>query len=365
VEPQPKKIIVTVTNDLTYDQRMIRICTSLVEAGYNVLLVGRRRGNSIPLTHQVFGQKRLSCWFQSGKLFYIEFNLRLFFFLLIKQTHAYSAVDLDTLVACTLAAKIRSKKLVFDAHEYFEEVPEVTNRLVVKKIWKTVGKWFIPHTDLAYTVNRGLAEIFTKQYHKKFEVIRSVPYPIGKIKHKPNAQNIVLYQGALNKGRGLEQLLMAMQQIDAECWIVGEGDLSGKLRHLAEDLNVKHKVKFWGYIQPDELKQITLQAKVGYSVTENIGLSYYHSLPNKFFDYIQAELPQICPPFPEFMHINQKYEVAMLCACEVSDIVNTINILLTDNVLYHKLQQACKQAKRTFNWEDEDEKLKSMYLNVI
>ena len=36
-----KKIIFTVTNDLVYDRRMMRIGESLVTEGYEILLVGR------------------------------------------------------------------------------------------------------------------------------------------------------------------------------------------------------------------------------------------------------------------------------------------------------------------------------------
>src|SRR5690242_13208129 len=43
------KIVLTVTNDLNYDQRMIRICSSLASHGYQVLLVGRKMHASPPL----------------------------------------------------------------------------------------------------------------------------------------------------------------------------------------------------------------------------------------------------------------------------------------------------------------------------
>ncbi len=76
---KPKQIILTVTNDLSYDQRMQRISTTLVKIGYDVLLVGRKRSLSIPLKTMPFEQKRLRCWFNKGKLFYIEYNIRLFF----------------------------------------------------------------------------------------------------------------------------------------------------------------------------------------------------------------------------------------------------------------------------------------------
>ncbi|MBL4649782.1 MAG: glycosyltransferase, partial [Aureispira sp.] len=61
-----KKIYFTVTNDLTYDQRMIRICTSLANVGYDVWLVGSKRPNSKPLNKQAFQQKRLNCFFERG-----------------------------------------------------------------------------------------------------------------------------------------------------------------------------------------------------------------------------------------------------------------------------------------------------------
>ncbi|MEM9824342.1 MAG: glycosyltransferase, partial [Bacteroidota bacterium] len=57
------KIILTVTNDLNYDQRMQRICGSLSTFGYNILLVGRVRSFSKPLQAQKFEQKRLKCFF--------------------------------------------------------------------------------------------------------------------------------------------------------------------------------------------------------------------------------------------------------------------------------------------------------------
>ena len=110
------RIVCTVTNDLNYDQRMIRICTSLTGAGYEVLLVGRRKRNSLPLKEKSFKQKRLFCFFEKGKLFYAEYNIRLFFFLLFVKLDVICAIDLDTILPCLMISKLRSKKRVYDAH---------------------------------------------------------------------------------------------------------------------------------------------------------------------------------------------------------------------------------------------------------
>ena len=76
------KIIFTVTNDLTFDQRMQRICSSLQNNGFDCVLVGRNRLKSLSLENLVYEQKRLDNYFDKGPLFYLEFNFRLFFFLL-------------------------------------------------------------------------------------------------------------------------------------------------------------------------------------------------------------------------------------------------------------------------------------------
>jgi hypothetical protein len=111
-----KKIVFTVTTDLTYDQRMIRICTSLANAGYDVMLVGRKMKASLPLTVQPFKQKRLFCFFEKGKLFYAEYNIRLFFYLLFKQMDCISAIDLDSILPCYFISRIKKITRVYDAH---------------------------------------------------------------------------------------------------------------------------------------------------------------------------------------------------------------------------------------------------------
>jgi glycosyltransferase involved in cell wall biosynthesis len=372
VEQVTRTIICTVTNDLHYDQRMLRICTSLAGAGYNVELVGRLLPTSGKLRERPYKQTRLKCFINKGKLFYIEYNIRLFLFLLFRKADVYSAVDLDTLLAATFAAKIRSRKLAFDAHEYFTEVPEVTGRKFTKNIWERVAQMCIPHADLAYTVNSSLAGIFSGLYRTTFGVIRSVPFRLdtrngyaAPPESIPATRPVILYQGALNEGRGIEQCILAMKQIDAEFRIIGEGDLSEKLRSMVTEHGLKDKVKFQGFVLPEQLAAHTKQATIGYNVFENKGLSYYYSLNNKFFDYIQSHLPQICTPYPEFEKINAEYGVGLTATASVDEIVVAVNRLLNDKTLYETLKANCKKAAEVFNWQHEEQELIRLYKQII
>jgi len=130
------RLIFTVTNDLNYDRRMMRTCISLVEAGYKVKIIGRKQTNSLAIISQSYKQKRIRCIFDKGKAFYIEYNIRLFFYLLFQKFDAACAVDLDTNSTGTDRFEAQKEKRFYDAHEYFTEVPELLGRPFEKSIWE-------------------------------------------------------------------------------------------------------------------------------------------------------------------------------------------------------------------------------------
>lgn len=348
---------------------MIRICTSLCEAGYEVTLVGRKRKKSIPIKQQLFKQKRLKCFFNKGPLFYTEYNLRLFCYLLFNSFDIVCAVDLDTILPATLVSRLKRKKRIYDAHEYFTEVPELINRPHTQRIWEGIARYCIPKMDACYTVCNSLAVLLSKRYNQEFQLVRNVPfsYKINLDELPLKEKKVILYQGALNDGRGLEQIIEAMAYVQgATLEIVGEGDLSDELRELVRINQMENKVAFLGYIAPDELKKKTLEAYIGVNLLKNKGLNYYYSLANKTFDYIHAEVPAIHMGFPEYLEINSKNEIGMLIDdLNPETIAAAIHVLLTDENFYSKLKSNCKTAKEIYNWEIESQKLKIIYTQVI
>ena len=363
------KIICTVTNDLSYDQRMIRICTALSKHGYDVTLVGRKRKNSIPISTKPFQQKRLKCIFNKGALFYAEYNLRLFFFLLFQPFDLVCAVDLDTILPATIVSKFKRKKSVYDAHEYFTEVPELIKRPRVQRIWEGIARFCVPKMDICYTVCNSLAALLSKRYDNHFQLIRNVPFSYNLNLEELPAKNkrIILYQGALNDGRGLEQVIEAMSYIEgAVLEIAGEGDLSKELRELVKVHQVENKVSFLGYLTPEDLKNKTLEATIGLNLLKNKGLNYYYSLANKTFDYIHAEVPAIHMGFPEYIEINTRNEIGILIEdLNVETVAAAIHVLLNDEAFYSKLKSNCKAAKEIYNWELESKQLIKIYDTIF
>lgn len=358
-------IIFTVTTDLSYDQRMIRICTSLCQAGYDVLLVGRKLRSSIPLTDQPFRQKRISCLFEKGKLFYAEYNIRLFFYLLFKKMDCIGAIDLDTILPCYLISGIKKAKRVYDAHELFCEMKEIVTRPAIYKLWKKIERYTVPKFKLGYTVNQPIADEFEKMYGVHYEVIRNIAL-LKEIAPAEKKEKFILYQGAVNEGRSFETLIPAFKDIDCKLIICGDGNFMQQARQLVADNGLQDKVIFKGKIKPDELTAITQQAYIGITLFDDRGLSNYYSLANRFFDYLHAGIPQLCVNYPVYADINNKLPIALL----VDDISSTniaaqLNNLLTNEVLYKELQQNCLAVRQILNWQQEEKKLIQFYKNIL
>ena len=360
-----KRIYFTVTNDLTYDQRMQRICTSLAENGYAVTLVGRKLATSLPLTEKKYGQKRIHCWFTKTKWFYAEYNIRLFFFLLFKKMDAICAIDLDTILPCLKISRWKKIPRIYDAHELFTELKEVISRPSVQKTWTKIEKKSVPKFTYGYTVSESIAEEFHRRYNVNYKTIRNVPV-LQPLQPAPSSGKFILYQGAVNEARGLEYLIPAMQWVKSKLVICGDGNFMPQLKKLISEYKLDEKVELTGMLSPDKLNEFSQKAYIGIAVPEKEGLNQYLALPNKLFDYIHAGLPQITVNYPEYQKINNQFEVAVLLD-DISPkrIAEAINNLLADDVLYKRLKENCLKAREVLNWQQEEKKLIHFYESLL
>lgn len=363
--PALKKIFFTVTSDPNLDQRMQRICTTLAENGYDITLVGRNISDSHTHGQKKFRQKRIKCWFNKGKIFYFEFNTRLSAYLLFKKIDAICAIDLDTIHPCYTISRLKKIPRIYDAHELFTELIEVINRPAIKKVWEAVEKRWLPKFKFGYTVSESIAEEFKKRYGVNYQTIRNVP-ALNETDSIPIAEKFILYQGAVNEGRGLEYLIPAMKTVNYKLVICGDGNFMPQLKKLIAENNVGAKIELRGWTAPDKLREISQQATIGIALAEKKGLNQWLALPNKFFDYIHAALPQITMNYPEYKKLNEVYDVAILINdINPSTIARSINELLDNEPRRTELATNCVKARQELNWQKEEIKLIEFYKNVF
>ncbi|QEC70187.1 glycosyltransferase family 4 protein [Panacibacter ginsenosidivorans] len=340
---------------------MQRICNTLAANGFEVTLVGRKMYNSIVLAEQSFKQKRLRCFFQSGFTFYVEYNIRLFFYLLFKKADILYAVDLDTILPVYFASAIKGKKKIYDAHELFTEQKEIITRPTVHKFWLAIERFTVPKFKYGYTVNIFIKEELRRRYNVDYSIIRNLPkyYSLTpSLCGEGLGMRFVIYQGAVNEGRSFETLIPALKQVDAPLKIYGKGNFFEQTKQLIITNKLEDKIELAGYVVPLQLKKLTQQAYIGLTLFEKTGLNQYYSLSNRFFDYIMAGIPQVCVNYPEYKAINDEYNIAlMIDDTNEQTIADALNRLLNDNILYEQLKQNCVIAREQLNWQSEEKKL--------
>ena len=362
-----KKIFVAVTNDISTDYRVHKICNYLISKNYEVVVYGRTLSNTIGV-NRAYDIVRVKHVFNNNFLFYAEYNLRLFFYLIFKKFDHILSNDLDTLPACFFISRLKKIDLVYDSHELFSEGPELQGRAFVQSFWIALESFFLPKIKKSYTVSAAIANFYEKKYHNNMGVIRNIPLKNDVLELEevvfPTTKRVILYQGVLNPGRGLKPMIKALKFIDdLDLVIIGYGKVADELKAFVIAEKMQDRVYFLGRISRDKLFNYTKKATLGMVLEEPLGLSFEYSLPNKLFDYIHAGIPIVAGRLPEITKIIKEYNVGVIVKDYTpKEIAFTIQSLLNSPALINKIKENQKKVAPILCWEKESRKLDKYFI---
>ncbi|MDS1003626.1 glycosyltransferase family 4 protein [Clostridium sporogenes] len=388
-----KNILMIVQNDFVNDSRIIKEANTLGKYGFNVkVLALYNKGLKEDEEFEHFIVKRIRLGtrdkLSKGKLSqvvkYIEFKKKCLqeakkFNPDIVHCHDVYTLPIGKVIIKKLSNS-KKIKFIYDSHELWSQA---SNNLsmpnILVKLQNNIEKNIIKECDKVITVSNSIAEYLMKRckLEKKPSIIRNIPYMKKDITNKSifhekfnieKDKKIVLYQGAVGKGRGIENLIKSMKYTENNIVLVilGNGSMVKKYKEIANELRLEDKVYFHSAVDPKELMDYTSSANLGMSLIFNICLSYYYSLPNKMFEYIQGEIPVLCSNYPDMEEIIQKYEVGQTVEPnDVAEIAKAINEVLSKDDEYYQYKSNCKIAKDQLNWEKESNVLIQLYKDII
>lgn len=339
--------------------------------GFDVVLVGRRKADSPPLSPRNYSLHRMNLIFEKGPFFYAEFNIRLFIFLLFRKADLLVSNDLDTLLANYLIHKLKGHDLVYDSHELFTETPEVIHRKKVRDVWLKIEKTIFPNLKEAITVSDSIARIFTEKYGIPVHVVRNIP-PNRDIQHTktrqelgiPKDRRILILQGSgINIQRGAEELIEAMKYLEGYfLLIIGGGDVIEQLREQSMQSGLSDRISFIPRIPVEELYQYTWNADLGLSIDKDTNLNYRYSLPNKLFDYIHTGTPVLASPLVEVRKIVDQYGIGLTIENhDPRHIAEKIKSAFSNEKQIEKWKENLKFAALELNWAKEELKLRAIF----
>lgn len=371
-----KKVIISVINDIATDQRVRRTASAFSELNYQIIIVGRKLPQSLPV-YEMNGLrvKRFNMPINKGPLFYALFQVRLILFLILKKADVLFSNDLDTLLPNYLVSRLKGSVLIYDSHEYFTGVPELQKNHFARKIWTKVESFIFPKLKNVITVNRSIANLYSQQYGNIVHVVRNVPDKTNKIIFDvvqwkrsvgfSDDKKVFILQGAgINIDRGAEEAVEAMKDVDAMLLIIGGGDVFHQLKELADKHNVTHKVIIHPKISREELMVVTASCFAGLTLDKDTNINYRFSLPNKLFDYIHAEIPVIATDLPEVAAIVNVYRTGIVLSQNSPQaIANAMNGLISEKELYDDYKENCRIVATDLCWQSEKKVLIDLILS--
>jgi glycosyltransferase involved in cell wall biosynthesis len=298
----------------------------------------------------------------------------------------YHAHDLINLPVAYRAARARGAKLAYDAHELFSEIDNPWIR-VRRGYWRRTEKRLLPACLLATTVNEFIADEMARRYGvPPPEVIYNCPQaPEGfdpeaaaRAGHLHNALGlprevrVVLYQGWLGEGRGLEEMIRGagrLRSANAVLALMGYGDYRSGLEAIASRGGLGDVVRFLDPVPQGDLLAYCASASVGLIPYRPVDLNHYYSSPNKLFDFIQARLPILANDLPFLRKVIAGRDIGMVASMTTPDSVGEamLGILskLDDAHTASRWRHNLAQAAQVYNWEHEGEKLLRLFYEKI
>lgn len=178
----------------------------------------------------------------------------------------------------------------------------------------------------------------------------------------PEAEPILLYQGGVQTGRGLDKLIEATALFErGVVVIIGDGRIKAELQERVVNANLEEKIKFLPKVPLQDLLAYTKNAYLGFQILNNVCFNHYSASSNKLFEYVMSGVPVIGSDFPEIRKIVQGEQVGIVVdSHDPTAIAAGVNTLLADSALHETLRENCFRVREIYNWERE----KAIFLEI-
>lgn len=234
-------------------------------------------------------------------------------------------------VQAALAVQRRTRaRIVYDAREFYFALGPLQGKGWRQRILAFLESRYVRRVD-AITVSGPLdATVLEERYalaQRPAVILNAPPYAdaVASTALRDHcgiaATDVVLvYQGVVLHGRGIEPTMRALRSMqDVHLCVIGDGDAIEAMRARAVELGVSARVQFIGSVPYDELHAWTCSADIGVTLIENISMSYAYALPNKFFEYMRARIPQIVSDLPALQAMLHDHPVGVLVEASLAE----------------------------------------------
>lgn len=352
--------------DIDTDARTLNISKTFAKNGLKVVVIGHGDKNSITKddTYSIDYYKISVKQFNKTWKRWLDFDRKARIIINDITVKLFIAEDVYSLPAASKGAKLNKSKLIYDSREIYSELGPLSGKKLKQSIIKFIEKHYIKY------VSKIIVTADNDAVYLRAHLTNKIPYLT--VKNFPPYNNfvsnniireklgisddnkIILYQGMLLKGRGIEKVIDALRYLNDFVFVIlGEGPLRHELEILIKKRNLVNKVFLPWAVPYDQLHKWTCSADIGVSLIEPLSISYEHALPNKIFEYTMARIPTLCSNLPAMAEIINKYDIGKYIDANASpeEIASSISELIKNK---NKYVSNCEKAASDLSFEHQE-----------
>lgn len=279
-------------------------------------------------------------------------------------------------IAAPFVARLAEKNQVpysIDCHEHalsqFNQ--DWKWRLLTKPVVKAIQQQWYPKAAIITAVCKGIADLIHEEHQLKnpplviqnMAIAKAMPFrPVasGSIK--------VLYHGLLIPFRGIEELVESVVFWDSDYRLIlrGQGQASylESIEKLAKKFQIADRIQIEAKVPYNQVVAAAHTADIGFFAQPKVSNQKKFTLPNKFFEYIQAGLALCIGDLPEMRTLLETYDIGVVIeSYSPAGIAQIINSLTREHINYYKQQSVI--AATALSWEHESQKLAQSYVSIL
>jgi len=370
-----KRIAITFVGDAVKDSRVFRFVSTLSKK-YSVSVISlhdtkKEFGLAGGHVHQIARKSETSLPASLWHFWSLRASAVLGF-----EPDLYIASDLYSLPLTERSARRRGTPVWYDSRELYTSLASLKGKVVRQAVWSLLEKYHARSARIVTTVNDSIADILKARFPAaRVEVLHN--YPLSEIDPSPvdlrgmesipDNATILLSQGGLQKGRGAETALAALKSLPESVLVfLGSGAMKEEIVAMAKTFGVEQRVRHIEAVPYTGLINYTAAADIGLCLVENLGKSYFLSLPNKLFEYIAAGLPVIGSTFPEISAVINRHGVGICVSPEHPEqVVEAVHRLRNERTFRERCIGNTRIAAEEFRWEHESGKLHDLLDSVL
>lgn len=288
--------------------------------------------------------------------------------LLLRQD--FDLIIANELETVPLAMKVaQGAPVIADLHEYTPGHLQPGSLAYVAyqryRLWLTRN--YLTKPSALLTVGTGISKLYEDNW--------GVP-PLHLVRNAPRYEELapsdvhpdkieVVYHGLGGPGRGLEAILKALEglptEFEAHFYIAGGGD--EELRARATEFGIEHRVMIHPPVKTVDIAKTINKHDVAVVFHEPHTENFRDSLPNKFFESIQARLAIVVSPSPEMASIVESYKIGLVAKDHSPEaLAEALLSLDPQSILRFKRQS--NRAAIDYCWENEEKAFMDALLSI-